>query len=434
MELLDGRYQIKEVLGRGGFGKTFLAEDTELGDYPLCVVKQLQPDFSDLNLLEKAKDLFDREAETLAMLGKHSHIPTLLAYFKENDEFYIVQEYIDGHTLEQELIPNRPLSEQEVIEIIREILEIIQFVHSYSVIHRDIKPSNLIRRKKDNNLVLIDFGSVKKITTTGLTKATIIGSYAYIPEEQFNGTPNFRSDLYAVGMIGIQALTGIEFKAMLGAGFSRNQQGELSWQKYAKVSNKLADFLSTMVRHNYNQRYQSATEALQALQDVIKYNQVSTNSLEKNWQESLNVFSKILLVGSITVATLGTIVIARSNISKQQITLKQLPLNGNIVESSLERKDKCKDSRETFYCEKYFFFGKKDQKIIIQMNSKDFNPYLLLLQDDNQSLVVTHNTAINKWTTQIVATLPQDGNYILIAKSSNVGELGSYRIRALGKF
>ena len=187
MELLDGRYQIKGVLSKGGFGTTFLAENKSSKTNPICVVKQLQPNFSELYLLTKSLDLFNREAETLELLGKHPQIPTLFAYFEENNEFYIVQEYIAGQTLAQELVPDRPLAEQQVIDILKELLEILNFVHKYNVIHRDIKPSNIIRRKQDNHLVLIDFGSVKNITTAGVSKGTIVGSYAYLPEEQFSG-------------------------------------------------------------------------------------------------------------------------------------------------------------------------------------------------------------------------------------------------------
>ena len=429
MELLDGRYQIKEVLGKGGFGTTFLAEDKRNKTCPICVVKQLQPNFSELYLLTKSLDLFNREAETLEILGKHPNIPTLFAYFEENNEFYIVQEYISGHTLEKELIPGNPLSEQQAIDILIEILEILKFIHKYNVIHRDIKPTNLIRREQDNKLVLIDFGSVKKVTTVGTTKGTIVGSYAYLPEEQFNGQPNFCSDLYAVGMIGIQAITGREFKDILGAGFPLDEQGEISWQEYAKISTKFAAFLAKMVRRNYHQRYQSAREALQALQKVVESNKIIVKNVQAKNNKLLSLPSKIAIVGGIAIGITSAIFIAYIMAFKQQSFL-QLPLTGKPIERLLNNKDTCKDFEDELYCEKYFFSGKKGQTIIIEMSSEDFDPYLLLLEKDNSELAFNDDNSIYSWNAQITITLPQDGKYFALARNSEAGTSGKYTIRA----
>ena len=429
MELLDGRYQIKEVLGKGGFGTTFLAEDKRNRTHPICVVKQLQPNFSELYLLTKSLDLFDREAETLEILGKHPNIPTLFAYFEENNDFYIVQEYIAGHTLTRELIPNQPLSERQVINIVKELLEILQFVHKYNVIHRDIKPANIIRRTQDNKLVLIDFGSVKKVTLTGANKGTIVGSYAYLPEEQFNGQPNFCSDLYAVGMIGIQAITGRELKDILGAGFPLNERGEISWQNYAEVSNELANFLSRMVRRNYRERYQSAEEALQALQNVVEKKQVLAHNNRAKSHKLLFLPFKTIIWGGIVTGVISFILITYNMALKQQSFL-QLPLNEKPVTRFLNSKDICQDFDNNFYCEKYLFSGKKGQTVIIEMLSKDFAPYLLVVKKDNKKLAFNDDSSIYSWDARISVTLPEDGKYIAIAKNSKAGESGKYTLRA----
>ena len=432
MELLDGRYQIKKVLGRGGFGTTFLAEDKRSSNYRLCVVKQLQPIFSELYLLTKAKALFKREAETLGILGKHPNIPSLFAYFEENNEFYIVQEYIAGHTLEEELKPNQPLSEQQVIDIVRELLEILSFVHRYNVIHRDIKPTNIIRRKQNNKLVLIDFGSVKKVTKAKQKKGTIVGSYSYISEEQFNGKPNFCSDLYAVGIIAIQAITGIELKQMIGAGFPLTEEGEISWQKYAKVSDNLAYFLSKMVRHNYRYRYQSTTEALQALQEVVETNKIIANNSSKRSKKLSSFPTKMLIVSTILVGLMSTVLIAYNILNRSQ-TFRELSLNGKSTESYLNQEDICQDFSDSFYCEKYSFSGKKGQKIIIEMFSQDFDPYLVLLKNDTSELAVGDNMSLFNWNAQIIINLPEDGNYIVVARNSEIGASGIYTIRAIKK-
>jgi serine/threonine protein kinase len=223
----------------------------------------------DPKLLTVARTLFQREAATLEKLGKHDRIPQLFAYFEEENEFYLVQEFISGHPLSTELRMGIPLPEIKVVTILRELLEILDFVHGENVIHRDIKPSNIIRRKSDDRLVLIDFGAVKAMQTiteeAQLTSATIgIGTKGFMPSEQYAGNPRFSSDLYAVGITGIQAITGLpptHLKEEL-------RTGEIIWRDRAVVSQALADVLSKMVRYDFNQRYQSAKEALQALEAV----------------------------------------------------------------------------------------------------------------------------------------------------------------------
>jgi serine/threonine-protein kinase len=161
---LAGHYQIVRHLGGGGFGQTFLAKDSHLPGEPLCVVKQLKPKAADNATLEMAKRLFNREAQTLYRLGDHDQLPRLLAHFEQDDEFYLVQEYIEGQPLDRELAERTQLSEASVIPLLQDILEVLVFVHQQNVIHRDIKPANLIRRSKDGKIVLIDFGAVKEVS------------------------------------------------------------------------------------------------------------------------------------------------------------------------------------------------------------------------------------------------------------------------------
>jgi len=272
-KILVGRYQIVKVLGSGGFSETYVAEDTQLPGAPLCVVKQLRPASNKPKQLEIARRLFKLEAQMLQLLGKNSQIPQLLAYFEQHEEFYLVQELIVGHPLNRELPTGRPISEAKVIEILQDLLPTLAFVHRHGVIHRDIKPSNIIRRYSDDKLVLIDFGAVKEVTTQvlqeGQTSYTIgIGTQGYAPNEQSNGRPQYCSDIYAVGMIGIKALTGkspheLEFDA----------QGELKWQHLANTSSPIAAILSKMVLYDFNARYQSVTEVLLALEQIVPINE-----------------------------------------------------------------------------------------------------------------------------------------------------------------
>jgi serine/threonine protein kinase/TolA-binding protein len=267
---LGGRYQIIRYLGGGGFGQTYLAEDLHLPGSPQCVVKQLKPKLAEAKAMQTARRFFEQEAAVLYTLGNHAQIPQLFAHFEENEEFYLVQEFIEGDILSQELRPNQKFTESQVIALIQDILTTLAFVHEQQVIHRDIKPSNLIRRKHDQRIVLIDFGIVKQIgieahSKSGETSITIaIGSTGYMPNEQLAGKPRFSSDIYAVGMIGIQALTGCS-----PSQFPDDvRTGELIWRDRTEVSDDLCQVLETMTRYDFRQRYQSATEALTALNSL----------------------------------------------------------------------------------------------------------------------------------------------------------------------
>ncbi|MFM2064298.1 MAG: hypothetical protein RLZZ507_3969 [Cyanobacteriota bacterium] len=278
-KLLDHRYQVIRILATGGFGQTYIAEDTRRPGNPICVVKHLKPVNTDQKIFETAKRLFNSEAETLEKLGNHDQIPRLLAYFDENQEFFLVQEYIDGHTLSEELIPGQPWSQNQVMQLLLEVLEILEFVHQQGVIHRDIKPDNIIRRAADYKLVLVDFGAVKQLRSplvsvgAQLTATVAIGTPGYMPTEQGQGKPRPNSDIYSLGIIAIQALTGVPANQ-----FQEDPNtGEILWQHFLPVNYHLAEILTKMVRYHFKDRYQTATEALQACREFV--NMTSTFSI-----------------------------------------------------------------------------------------------------------------------------------------------------------
>ncbi len=269
---LGGRYKIISQLGEGGFGQTFLAEDLHLPGQPRCVVKQLKPQVSDAESLQTARRLFNTEAQVLSQLGSHDQIPRLLAHFEQNQEFYLAQELIQGDTLTEELVSGQPWPEPRVIALLQDMLYALAFVHQQHVIHRDIKPANLIRRRRDGKIVLIDFGAVKEVSTqvlnpkTGRTNMTIsIGTQGYMPKEQLGGNPRFSSDVYAVGIIGIQALTGTHPRFLA----EDPQTGEIIWRDRApQVSPEFAAILDKMVSYDFRSRYVTATDALEALRSL----------------------------------------------------------------------------------------------------------------------------------------------------------------------
>ncbi|MGK7903512.1 MAG: protein kinase [Hormoscilla sp.] len=275
---LQNRYDIIKPLGSGGFGDTYLAKDRDFPEDDQCVVKRLKLTESDAEVVSVAKRLFRKEADVLYKLGNHDQIPRFFDYFEENGEFYIVQEFVDGHDLSQEIAPGKQLSEKEVVKLLQEILEVLVFVHENDVIHRDIKPKNLLRRQRDDKIVMIDFGAVKEITTLsvnaqGQARTIAIGTGGYMPAEQALGMPKLCSDVYAVGMIGIQALTGVNPRNLR----KDDNTGEVIWRDRAKVSNKLAGVLDKMVRDHFIGRYQDAAEALQVLKQ--RYPQSSQSLL-----------------------------------------------------------------------------------------------------------------------------------------------------------
>lgn len=270
---IRNRYYIVEQIGRGGTGVTYIAEDRQCFN-DLCVVKQLKPQSNSRQTMEVARRLFDTEAEILGQLGNHDYIPRLLAYFEENRDFFIVQELIKGQDLAEEIATKPYFSQEAILDLLENVLEILVFVQQYGVIHRDIKPSNLIRRKSDGKIVLIDFGSVKQISSPSNQKilqrpTVIVGTENYIPMEQIMGNPGFYSDIHALGIVAIQALTN-----KLPDELPTDRGGELVWHNFllnkSQYSPQLLKVIDKAICYQYQKRYQSAQEFLTEIQ-AIKY-------------------------------------------------------------------------------------------------------------------------------------------------------------------
>ncbi|MFM7907672.1 MAG: GUN4 domain-containing protein [Microcystis sp.] len=264
--LLRERYRALKLIGQGGFGKTFQAIDEDKPSKPYCVIKQFFPSAQGTGTLQKAAELFKEEAIRLDSLGRYPQIPELYAYFTANDgRQYLVQEYIEGQNLEQELKQEGVFNEAKIKHLLSEILPILEFIHSKQVIHRDIKPENIIRRKSDNKLILVDFGAAKFVSPLNRSMTgTIIGSAEYIAPEQGNGKAVNASDLYSLGVTCLYLLTGISPFDLFDGG--EHQWVWQHWLVNNPVSNDSGNILDKLIEFGTKKRYQSASEVLQALQ------------------------------------------------------------------------------------------------------------------------------------------------------------------------
>jgi serine/threonine protein kinase len=268
--LLRERYAPQSILGQGGFGRTFLAIDEDKPSKPFCVIKQFLPQAQGTDSIEKASQLFAQEAERLEELGQHPQIPELIAYFTADNRQYLVQEFVQGETLEAELNKNGVFAEKQIRELLIEILEILQFVHSKQVIHRDITPENIIRRSSDNKLFLVDFGAAKVVEQKQrIVTGKMSGCTGYCAPEQSMGTPKFISDLYGLGVTCLHLLTD-----MSPFDLYNPINGEWVWRDYLKgnvVSDELGKILSRLASPLVKQRYQSVAEVLNVLNPVLSY-------------------------------------------------------------------------------------------------------------------------------------------------------------------
>ncbi len=262
--LLKERYRAMKPIGQGGFSRTFLARDEDKPSLPLCVIKQFYPQAQGTGTLAKAIELFNHEAMRLEELGKHRQIPELLAYFTQNDRQYLIQEFIDGLNLAQELQQNGVYSETQIQQLLHELLRILQFCHQKQVIHRDIKPENIIRRqnppKTRGQIVLVDFGASKVVTQTSMHQTgTSIGSPEYVAPEQMRGRALFASDIYSLGVTCIHLLTARSPFDL----YDINNDVWL-WRDYlqASIDRDLSRILDKMLATTPARRYQTVDEVL----------------------------------------------------------------------------------------------------------------------------------------------------------------------------
>jgi serine/threonine protein kinase len=267
--ILNNRYRIIQALGTGGFGETFLAEDTHMPSRRRCVIKQLKPIAKNPQIMAFVQERFGREAAILEQLGEnHAQVPKLYAYFSAQEQFYLVQEWVEGDTLSQIIQKQGLLNENTVKKILADLLPVLDYIHSNGVIHRDIKPSNIILRQQDGKPVLIDFGIAKELATTQINSqgemmtSVAIGTRGFMPPEQAAGKPVFATDLYSLGLTAIYLLTG-KLPQQLDTNL---QTGEINWQKYAaNIAPSLVSAIAKSICQNPSDRFSTAQDMLAAL-------------------------------------------------------------------------------------------------------------------------------------------------------------------------
>ncbi|MBD2246130.1 bifunctional serine/threonine-protein kinase/formylglycine-generating enzyme family protein [Nostoc sp. FACHB-888] len=273
-KLLRNRYRVLRLLGEGGFSRTYATEDVDRLNAP-CVIKQFFPQFQGTGQRTKAAEFFKEEAFRLYELGEnHTQIPRLLAYFEQGASLYLVQEFIQGKTLLQE-VQQQIYSEKQIWKLLTDLLPVLQFIHTHNVIHRDIKPENIIRRASDEKPVLIDFGGAKQVTQTSLGRqATVIYTLGYAPTEQMAGFACHGSDLYALGVTCVRLLTrclplqdasGQITDPIYDAMNAKWLWRERLQEKGITISDDLGKILDKLLKHLASERYQTAVEVINDL-------------------------------------------------------------------------------------------------------------------------------------------------------------------------
>ncbi len=299
--LLRERYRGVKIIGEGGFGRTFLAVDEDKPSQPPCVIKQFLPNSKGSDSLEKAAQLFKQEAVGLESLGSHKQIPELFAYFIQDNRQYLVQEFIEGQNLLQELKDNGVFNEQQIFQLLVDILTVLQFIHQKQVIHRDIKPDNIIRRQEDEKLVLVDFGIAKfqnpaNCSVTG----TAIGTAGYVAPEQARGKAKAASDLYSLGVTCVYLLTKTSPLELFDV-----DELEWVWRKFLPgntVSSQLGEVLDKLIEPGSKKRFKSAEEVLARLNSISpQFSSIGQNPSVKSQSPQVAVEQNISTLPTETV-------------------------------------------------------------------------------------------------------------------------------------
>ncbi len=301
-EALGDRYNLLQKLSEEGFEIVYLAESNDRSVPTKYLIQQFVPQYLSQAQSAAARDLFSQEAAVLKNLGTHPQIPSIHDYFEHQGQFFVVQEFILGQSFQEELTQAVPYSETEAIAFLNNILPVLQFIHEHNYIHRDIKPSHLMRNSVNQKIYLINFYSIKEkinpqnLDITGQFMPYLtVGTQGYIPMEQHLGKPEFCSDIYALGIVVIQALTKIKL-TQLDYDDDNNPVWHHLLPNISHFSSQFLDIIDTMVRCNHQQRYQSAIEVIASIKQLTSSHKFTTTSLTGENLESIPQYTERILI------------------------------------------------------------------------------------------------------------------------------------------
>jgi tetratricopeptide (TPR) repeat protein len=273
--LLGGRYQFIQVLGTGRWGQTLLVADVHYSGHPKCVVKQIPLPTRNPTTLKFVLNLLKKNIEVLEMLGRDDRIPNTFAFFEDHQNLYLVQEFLPGHSLGHELKAGHPWSQAQVLDVLQEVLQILAFLQEHGVTHGNLKPTNIIRHHTRDRLMLCDFSLFKDLEREGSGRAIaeegrLPQDWVYVPLEQRQGRPRFCTDHYALGVIAIQAATGLPMDKLPDAEDPEvHRKFTTLLQTGSDISTSAASLIARMVHPDGDRRYQKAVEVLADLNRII---------------------------------------------------------------------------------------------------------------------------------------------------------------------
>ncbi|MBD2317764.1 serine/threonine-protein kinase [Phormidium tenue] len=472
--ILKGRYAIRSTIGQGGMGRTYLAQDLERFN-ETCVLKEFIPPQDSLEVTEKAKELFRREASVLYQI-RHSQVPDFRATFESEGRLLLVQDYVEGKNYRNLLLDRlkvgQTFSENEIFALMQQLLPVLSYLHSHNIIHRDISPENLMLRSQDNLPVLIDFGVVQETNAKlnsqmGIPASTVAGKAGYAPPEQLqSGSAYANSDLYALAVTSIVLLTGKEPSELFD---SINLAW--NWQQFANVNPAFARVINQMLSYKPTNRYRSADEVMQALQvaqasfsgakTYVVGRQVPSNVVANipqktvvagasnrnpanygtqnaptrtNSSGSVNWILGILIV---LVAGIGSWAVTSFFFSRNRVTTTPTesaiasptatPSAANVknINTSLELKSVNEGLNRGFSSDKIVagqvvnvrFNGEKDELLTVSLNGADLQ---MTIQSDDQ--VSLDRKAIDNATGYWQGRLKKDGVYYIKIKTTSTSE------------
>ena len=398
------RYRIIELINGTPGSRSYLGEDASQSNFERYVVKQFLPPSKDPKLLKVSHSVLETEVKPLEHLARQDdRIQSLSTFFEKNKNFYLVRNYIVGQSLKKEIVPGKKLSWEQVLNILLEVLETLDFIHSRGIIHGNLKPANIIRRESDNKLVLTDFGAPQEAVSN------VVASSEYMPIEQTYRNAQLNSDIFTLGIIAIEALTGLTAREITSQKNQKNADAEkIIWHPRSyKVNPKFANIIDKMVHLNYQNRYQSVKDLLKDLQAI---NQPQSNPIYQQLSKNPKLFAGVGSLIIIGAAGLLFFVPRDLNYARQlyqqgilyydKAEYKQaIKLLSQAIKINPEYSSAYNSRGDAYYRLGNYEKSQQDSSAAIRNNPKDANAYYdrafsLYLIGEFNGAIIDYNQAI----------------------------------------